>query len=165
MVVRPETEQDHDAVHRVTAAAFMGDAEAQLVQDLRKSGDVVFSLVAEDEGQVIGHVMFCRLVAEFEDHRIEAAALAPMSVHPDRQFRGVGERLVRAGLKLCEERGVELVVVLGHVSYYPRFGFSAELARKLDAPFSGEGFMALELRPVLPADGRVRIAYPAAFGI
>lgn len=165
MIVRPETEQDHEAVHNVTAAAFMGEAEARLVDDLRESGDMLFSLVAEDNDRVVGHVMFYRLQAEVEGGTINAVSLAPMSVHPDQQFKGVGERLVRAGLERCRALGVDLVVVLGHVSYYPRFGFSAELARKLDAPFSGDAFMALELRPVLPDRGRVSIAYPAAFGV
>jgi putative acetyltransferase len=73
---------------------------------------------------------------------------------------------VRRGLELCHERGVEIVVVVGHPEYYPRFGFSAELAQRLRAPFSGEAFMALELAPGGLAEGVTgTVRYAEAFGL
>jgi putative acetyltransferase len=92
-------------------------------------------------------------------------SLVPLAVRPDRQGRGIGSRLVAAGLALLRERGWAAVVVLGHARYYPRFGFSAELARKLASPFPGEAFMALELVPGALAGGAGSVGYPAAFGV
>ena len=88
-----------------------------------------------------------------------------MAVWPDRQGRGIGSTLVRRGLDVLKRRGIAAVIVLGHESYYPRFGFSAALARKLAAPFSGEAFMALELTPGALAGERGTVRYPAAFGL
>ena len=70
-----------------------------------------------------------------------------MSVRPDRQRHGIGSALVRAGLERAREQGWQAVIVLGHRGYYPRFGFSAALARTLTSPFTGDAFMALELVP------------------
>jgi putative acetyltransferase len=61
------------------------------------------------------------------------------------QRQGIGSRLIREGLRICADAGHRIVVVLGHADYYPRFGFSARLAERLKAPFSGPAFMALEL--------------------
>jgi len=88
-----------------------------------------------------------------------------MAVRPDRQGRGIGTRLVAEGLPILRERGRTAVIVLGHVRYYPRFGFSAELARKLVSPFPGEAFMALELVPGALSGHVGSVRYPAAFGI
>jgi putative acetyltransferase len=77
---------------------------------------------------------------------IDAVSLAPMSVNPKCQRQGIGSALVRHGLRVCRERGKAIVVVLRHPQYYPRFGFSAELARNLHGPFSGGAWMALELK-------------------
>ncbi|WP_424363739.1 GNAT family N-acetyltransferase [Methylocystis parvus] len=87
-----------------------------------------------------------------------------MAVRPDRQREGIGSSLVRDGLAALRSQGCEAVIVLGHPSYYPRFGFSAAMAEKLTAPFSGEAFMALELAPGILA-GRARLViYPDVFG-
>src|SRR5262249_9351273 len=78
---------------------------------------------------------------------VEAAALAPLSVRPEHQKKGVGSALIQAGITACNARGLAGIVVLGHPKLYRRFGFSAAAARSLRAPFSGDAFMALELRP------------------
>ena len=87
-----------------------------------------------------------------------------VAVKPGRQRDGVGIALIEAGLEACRAKGVDAVIVLGHADYYPRFGFSAELARQVRAPFSGPSFMALELTPgVLSTERTVR--YAPAFGV
>ena len=129
---------------------------------LRANGDAALSLVAENDSGVVGHILFSHLPIQGPAREAAAAALAPMSVLPRWQRRGVGSALVRAGLDRCRNAGFEAVVVLGHPTYYPRFGFSARLAQPLQAPFSGPAFMALELVPgALSAGGVVR--YPDAF--
>jgi putative acetyltransferase len=163
--IRDETAADLGAIHALNVLAFGGEAEADLVDRLRADGLVVTSLVAVEAGQVVGHALFCRLPIENDRGVIGAAALAPLAVTPERQRRGIGSALVRRGLARCRERGVTAVVVLGHPGYYPRFGFSAELARKLRAPFSGEAFMALELTPGALGDGIGIVRYPAAFDL
>jgi len=160
--VRAEDDADFGAIRTVNREAFGTSAEADLVDALRANGDAALSLVAEDDAGVVGHILFSHLPIRTSARDLAAVALAPMSVLPRWQHRGVGSALVRTGLDRCRDAGLEAVVVLGHATYYPRFGFSARLAEPLQAPFSGPAFMALDLVPgVLHAGGIVR--YPAAF--
>ncbi len=162
--IRAETPADRAAVAEVNRLAFSGEDEVGIVNRLRADELVIASLVAEEAGRIVGHILFSELPIETETESVRAAALAPMAVVPERQKQGIGAALVAAGLTACRAAGVEAVIVLGHPEYYPRFGFSAELARTLRAPFSGPAFMAMELTPgTLAAGGTV--CYPAAFGI
>ncbi|NEX93296.1 N-acetyltransferase [Caulobacter sp. 17J65-9] len=164
MVIRDAREGDQLAVARLTDLAFAGPDESALIARLRDDGDVLIELVAEDAGEIVGHILFSPLPVERDGATAEAAALAPMAVLPGRQRSGVGSALVKAGLDACRAKGVPAVVVLGHPDYYPRFGFTAEAAATLQAPFSGPAFMALELTPgALEHGGRVR--YAKAFGL
>jgi putative acetyltransferase len=122
-------------------------------------------MVAESAGQVIGHILFSKLRIMTAERTIEALALAPLSVLPAGQRQGVGSRLVREGLHACGALGHRIVIVLGHPEFYPRFGFSAGLAQRLTAPFSGPAFMALELDPAALHGISGRVAYPPPFGL
>jgi len=165
--ILPERPGDVAAIRAVNRRAFGQEDEAALVESLRNGGDVIASLVADDEGQIVGHILFSRLRIEAGDRTVDAAVLAPMAVLPERQRAGIGSALVRAGLDACREAGVAAIVVLGHPDYYPRFGFSADAARGLRCPFPGAGnaFMALELIPgsLDLSDAAVRYAPP--FGV
>lgn len=163
--VREERASDHEAVRAINRLAFGGDEEENLVAALRESADLRLSMVAEVEGVVVGHIMFSRLSIVTDSETIEALALAPVAVHPDHQRRGVGSALVRSGLQACAERGDRIVIVLGHPEYYPRFGFSAALAERIKAPFSGPAFMALELVPNALAGVEGVVRYASAFGL
>lgn len=163
--VRVERHGDQAAVHEVHRLAFGQEDEARLVDALRAGGHARLSLVAEDDGRVIGHVLFGDLPIETPRGTVSALALAPLAVLPSRQRQGVGSLLVREGLRDCAERGHRIVVVLGHAGYYPRFGFSAELARPLKAPFSGEHWMAAELVPGALAGVAGEVRYPPPFGL
>lgn len=114
---------------------------------------------------ILGHILFSPLDLEIDGTPMPAAALAPISVRPDRQGQGIGGQLIEAGLEACRAAGIAAVVVLGHPGYYPRFGFSAALARKLHAPFSGDAFMALELIPDALAGRAGSVRYAPAFGL
>ena len=164
-MVREETPEDHDGSRRVNRLAFGGEGEAMLVDRLRADGLVITSLVAVEGAQVVGHILFSELPVETETGILCAAALAPMAVLPEWQKRGVGTALVRRGLEVCRERGKTVVIVLGRPGYYPRFGFSAELARSLRGPFPGDSWMALELTPGALAGVSGTVRYPEAFGL
>lgn len=160
--IREEQPADRALIADVHRQAFGRMAEARLVNQLRADQEVIVSLVAVINGQIVGHSLFSRLPIETAAGEIAAAALGPIAVLPERQRHGIGSALVRQGIEGCRTWGCAAVVVLGHPTYYPRFGFSAALASRLCAPFSGEAFMALELIPGALAGGGV-VRYPAAF--
>ena len=164
MLIRPEEARDWTAVHSVNAAAFPSPAEADLVEALRRDARPIVSLVAEDGGMIVGHVMFSP-VALPGHPALPIMGLGPMAVAPGRQRAGIGSALVRAGLAECARLGVAAVVVLGHPEYYPRFGFAAAAGFGIDCEYDApvEAFMLLELRlgAMQGAAGTVR--YHAAF--
>jgi putative acetyltransferase len=161
-VERPEQRTEILALNRL---AFEGEEEAGIIEALSRDGLVVLSLVATDEAKVTGHILFSRLEVEMDGRAIKAVSLAPMAVLPGYQNKGVGSALVRRGLELLAARGLEAVLVVGHTDFYPRFGFSAALARNIACPFQGlDAFMGLELKPgALSGSGTCR--YPAAFSL
>ncbi|MBM3601210.1 MAG: N-acetyltransferase [Alphaproteobacteria bacterium] len=164
MIVRPETGADWFAIDNVNRRAFGGPDEAELVHRLRAQ-DALVSLVTEDGNEVGGHLMLSRLAVVAGDRKIAAAALAPVAVLPERQRQGIGSQLVRASIVRARELAIEAIIVLGHPDYYPRFGFSAEAAAGLKAPFSGAPLMVLKLAPGCIAGKSGAVTYPAAFGI
>jgi putative acetyltransferase len=157
--------QERSVVRSIYEAAFGRPDEADLVDSLRREGAVLLSLVAEVEQRIVGHMLFSRMSIETSKGPVSAAALAPVAVLPDLQRRGIGERLIRHGLNLLRERGEQIVIVLGHPDYYPRFGFSSEKARSLESPFPPEAFMAMELISGALEGIRGKVRYPAAFGL
>jgi putative acetyltransferase len=163
--IREETPDDHAAIRKVNLLAFGGSEEADIVDRLRSGGLVVASLVAVLDGQVVGHILFSELPVDAQHSTIPAVSLAPMAVRPEWQRRGIGSELVRRGLEVCRERGKAAVLVLGHPEYYPRFGFSSELAKNLRSPFSGEAWMAVELTPGVLSGIQGTVRYPDAFGL
>ncbi|HEY4363624.1 MAG TPA: N-acetyltransferase [Bryobacteraceae bacterium] len=165
MTIREERPEDRAQVRSVNEAAFDRRDEADLVEALRDEGAVLLSLVAEVGGEVAGHILFSRMTVETERGPVDAVALAPMAVMPERQGRGVGSELVRGGLSRLGERGERIVIVLGHEHYYPRFGFSAQKARELESPFPPEAYMALELVEGALEGVRGKVRYAAAFGL
>lgn len=164
MMIRAETSDDRQGVYALNLAAFETPAEADLVDALRREADPCISLVAEDDGEVIGHLLFspARLSA---DPGARALALGPMAVTPARQREGVGSALLRAGLERCKKLGYRAVFVLGHPRYYPRFGFVPAsrfgITSVYDVP--DDVFMALELVPGALAGKAGKMHYHPAF--
>lgn len=144
IVIRQEQPEDIAMIHHVVQQAFGRVAEANLVDALRRNGKAQISLVAADNGRVIGHILFSEVTLEGQ---LTGIGLAPMAVSPERQNEGIGSRLVEEGLKRCRESGYQFAVVLGHPEFYPRFGFvpASRFSVKSEYDVHDEVFMALEL--------------------
>jgi len=157
MRIRPEAPKDQDAIREVHRRAFHGEGEAKLVDALRCDGDAAISLVAETEGEIVGHILFSRLQAP-----LRALALAPLAVLPEAQGRGTGSALIRTGLEQAVAEGWEAVFVLGAPAFYGRFGFTTDAAKGFTSAYSGPHFMAMLLGSK-PAAMTGPLKYPAAF--
>ena len=165
MIVRSELEEDRSPIRELNRLVFGGDDEADLVDRLRHERRVELSLVCVIGGQIVGHVLFSDLEAEIDGRQLKALALAPMAVVPMRQRQGIGTRLLRESMLRLERGEYEALIVLGHETYYLRFGFSADLARKLVSPFESDAFMALELKPGALEGAKGAVVYSPAFGL
>jgi putative acetyltransferase len=164
MDIRSERITDVAAVRALNRAAFATTTEADLVDALREQAEPVISLVAEDTGSIVGHILFSPVTLSGHAE-LKIMGLAPMAVLPAVQRRGIGSALVRVGLERCEQLGVGAVIVLGHAEYYPRFGFMPasrfHIASEYDVP---DGvFMALELESDVLREKSGTIRYHAAF--
>lgn len=133
IVVRRERPGDEAGVRAVNLAAFDTPMEADLVDALRAQADGYRGLAACDGDEVVGHVAFTPVSVAGAPAR--AMALAPLAVLPERQRQGIGGRLTRAGLDDLREAGVAFVVLVGHASYYPRFGFEPAARHGLVCPW------------------------------
>jgi len=153
-LIRPETAADAPAVRRVHEAAFPTSAEADLVERLRASNKAVIALVAEDEGQIVGHIVFSPVALDPLAGTV-GLGLAPVAVLPDHEKHGVGRRLVQNGLAECRAWGAGFVVVLGDPHYYGRFGFEpASKHGLLNEYRAGQEFLVFELKKgALPPHG------------
>lgn len=156
MKIRSETPDDIAAIHALHAAAFDSDAEARLVDALRADGDGVISLVAEEDGALIGHAMFSRLGAP-----LPALALAPVSVAADYRAKGVAHALITEAIAQARAAGEAAIFVLGDPAYYGRFGFVPGAAAGFECAYAGPYLMALMLVETPVRTGA--LTYPAAF--
>lgn len=163
MKVRREQPEDWPAIRAIHQAAFGRADEAALVDQLREDGDAMVSLAAESDGEAAGHILFSRMWIDTDAGAVAAVALAPMAVLPRFQRREIGGELIREGLKMLA--GERIVIVLGHREYYPRFGFSSELALPLENPFPPGALMALELEAGALRGIRGKVRYARAFGL
>lgn len=147
--IRVESPDDADEVYKVNQQAFGREAEAKLVDMLRKSDVSNISLVAIADETLAAHIIFSPVEVERADKGLVAMGLAPMAVLPEYQKHGVGSRLAKAGIDACREAGVDVVFVLGHIDFYSRFGFepAAKFGLFYGTEEFGPYFMALELTP------------------
>jgi putative acetyltransferase len=122
ITIRSEKPEDRPFANSVIEKAFKRDAEARLAEKLRLKSVDHLSLVAEENGTIVGHIMFAPVLIK-NGHEVQGMGLAPMSVLPSMQRRGIGTLLVKEGLKILKQKGCPFVIVLGHPGYYPRFGF------------------------------------------
>jgi putative acetyltransferase len=148
IIIRRERPEDASAVRRVNEQAFGQRAEADLVDALRQRDELLVSLVAIEDEQVVGHILFSPVTVQSDGASWGAMGLGPMAVLPEHQGKGIGSQLVEVGLEECRKTGHEVVVVLGHPEFYPRFGFapSKPLGIRWEKDVPEEVFMVTELR-------------------
>jgi putative acetyltransferase len=169
MILREATPADKPAVLEVHALAFGQEEESLLVDALLAdpSAQPVLSLLAEDHGRVVGHVLFTNAKLVGPDVPPTASILAPLAVIPSVQGSGIGRELIERGCELLAQRRVALVFVLGDPNYYTKRGFTAALPYGLQAPYEIHPENAWMVRALYEGalrntQGRVSCAYALA---
>jgi putative acetyltransferase len=150
VIVRKEKPEDIKQIYSVNELAFGVSTEAKIVDTIREKCPDTLSLVAEESGEIVGHIFFSPVEIEWEGKGINGMGLAPMAVRPDRQRQGIGSQLVRLGLEILKEKGCPYVIVLGHPEYYPKFGFEPASKYGLTCQWEGlpdEAFMVIVMKP------------------
>ena len=161
MSIRAATPRDRAAIRLVEEHAFGQKSEAGLVDALITDGDAVVELVAEEEGQVVGHILFSRLYVEHGSSRFPAVALAPLAVEPSFHRTGIGGALIREAHVRLKQAGEKLAIVLGEPAYYGRFGYAHERAANFDSDYQCEALQAVAWDEA-PESGK--LVYAPAFG-
>lgn len=174
ITIRQEQIEDYEITERVVECAFASaehsdKKEHKLVSRIRKSTSFIpkLSLVAvdHDHNKIIGHLLLSKIKIRNDNGDAESLALAPVSVIPEYQNNGVGKRLIFEALKRAKELAYNSVVVLGHLEYYPKFGFKKASLWGIEAPFEvpDEAFMAIELHENALNKVSGVVEYPSVF--
>ena len=170
ITVRAEQPDDFEAIDEIVSAAFLAEfgttTEVALIRTMRERGELVpeLTLVAEDHGCVVGHIAFSEVTVD--GHSMGGLGLAPVSVAPNVQRSGIGSLLISTALERAEHDGWRFVVLLGHPSYYPRFGFASgscvgphgglRRSRRMDGPVPRRRARSVRTRPLLLVVRRLR---------
>jgi putative acetyltransferase len=165
--IRAEETADIPAIYQVNEAAFGRPDEANLVDALRQNDGIVASLVAVYRQKIVGHILFSPMTLdESIEQPVRLVALGPMAVYPDYQGLGIGSQLVRARIEQCRQAGYELMIVLGHPWFYPRFGFTPAAPHAIQAQWdvADEVFMVRELQKGALAQVKGVVRYRPEFG-
>lgn len=160
VTIREERPGDAAAIQALHRAEFAGNAEADLVDELRGSGKVLLSLVVEEAGRIVAHILYTRIAVDGAEN---AAALAPIAVDLAHQKRGFGSKLIEEAHRRLPAMGIAIVFVLGDPAYYGRFGFSTVQAAAFRTPYDSPYMQSVKLAPGAPEAGTV--VYPPPFAI
>lgn len=154
MIIKKATNSDLKNVLHIETEAFGHSKESNLVNSLLNddSAKPLLSLLAIDDDAAVGHILFTKVRITRNEDALSAMILAPLAILPDAQGKGVGGKLIEEGLKQLSESKVDLVFVLGHPEYYPRFGFKPAGAQGFEAPYpipakNASAWMVQELKP------------------
>ncbi len=167
MQIRQEKKKDWPAIADLNTAAFETPKVAAIIAALRKNKVApLVSLVAEEQYAVVGHVIFSPVsLPSFP--KLKIMALGPLAVAPDKQRHGIGAQLVQCGLKKCKDLGAGAVIVLGHPTYYPRFGFTRATDRGISCALARnpDAFMLIELKQGYLVGASGSVEYDEAFNL
>lgn len=154
MQIREALETDLNDVLQIERLAFGYDKEADLVRELLHdpSAKPLLSLLALEKDRAVGHILFTTARLSGTGNTLSTAILAPLAIVPDAQQQGVGGKLITSGIAILSKSGVDLVFVLGHPEYYPRFGFTPAGRLGFEAPYPipdehANAWMVQALRP------------------
>lgn len=170
LTIRPERPEDYASIRRVVVAAFESTSEGDLVDNIRASEHYIpeLSLVAEIDGEVVGHVMVSRVHLVDGSRRREAHSIAPVAVTPSTQGQGVGGALIRRVIEIADSIGLPLLLLEGSPTYYGRFGFehAAPHGIHFDLPdwAPAEAAQVYRLESYQPSIAG-RVEYPPAFAV
>ena len=152
--LRQETLADYEIVFKIIEEAFKSEesrdnTEQYLVERLRNSQSFIpqLSLVAETNNKVVGHILLTKIQIKNDQESFESLALAPVSVRPSHQKKGIGGKLIKEAHRIAKELGYKSIVLLGHAEYYPKFGYRLCSNYDIKLPFEApeENCMAIEL--------------------
>lgn len=169
MLIRKEKIQDYESVYSLVKEAFSSaehadGKEQDLVNALRKGEAFIpeLSLVAEIDGKIVGHIIFSK--AKISD--TEVLALAPLSVLPEYQRKGIGTALIKEGHRIANELGYGYSIVLGSEQYYPKIGYLPADTFDVKPPFDvpRENFMICKINENAPAVHGI-VKYAKEFGV
>jgi predicted N-acetyltransferase YhbS len=172
ITIRQETEKDHAGIFNLIKTAFQNEMytdhrEHYLVERLRKSEAFIpeLSLVAEKKGQLVGYILLSRIKIVEKEEEHESLALAPVSVLPSLRNQGIGGALIREAHAVARQLGFTSVILLGHATYYPRFGYQKASKFSIRLPFEvpEENCMAVELEKNALAGVTGTVKYPMVF--
>ncbi|TWT29520.1 GNAT family N-acetyltransferase [Blastopirellula retiformator] len=158
MIIRQEQPEDVPAIRQLLLAAFPTAIENEIVDQIRDSKCEQISLVAEVDGNIVGQILFTPATIERDAHVVQGWGLAPVSVAPKSQGRGIGATLVRQGLEELRQQGGAFVIVLGDPQYYPKFGFQPAAQWNVQSEFGGvpaEAFMLIAFDEEAIGDGGI----------
>ena len=158
VIIRHETPEDYDAIRCINDLAFGETAQSRIISELRESDEALWSKVLVKDGEIIGHLLFYKVLL---DGAPIVAGLGPISILPEYQHQGYGGHLIRDGLNEADPENQQIIFLLGHTSYYPRFGFSSELGAQYISPWPRPAFMGLKLNPAAPKSGT--LTFPKAY--
>ncbi|MUP47425.1 N-acetyltransferase [Gramella sp. BOM4] len=172
MHIRQETEKDHKTVFEVIKESFQDEKmsnhkEQFLVEKLRKSNAFIpeLSLVAEFENKIVGYILLTRVKIKNNHNTFDSLALAPISVLPEFQGRGIGSALINFAQQKARALDFSSVVLLGHENYYPRFGYKRAELFNIEFPFKApkENCMLVELKKDALKEIKGLVEYPKEF--
>lgn len=153
--IRESLADDLESALSIDRAAFGSNDVAYLTRDLMgdPSARPLLSMLAFEDDRAVGHILFTTAHLE-PKNGLSISILAPLAVLPDYQNKGIGGKLINTGLEVLSKAGVDLVFVLGHPTYYPRFGFLPAGRLGLKAPYpipdkDSDAWMVLALKPGL----------------
>ncbi|MEM9546137.1 MAG: N-acetyltransferase [Bacteroidota bacterium] len=154
LILRKEAPSDYDEVLKLIKKAFLNEeysdhSEHLLVDRLRKSKSFVpeLSIVAELNKKIVGHILLTKIQINSTTQSFPSLALAPVSVHPDHQGKGIGGKLILCSHEVARDLGYQSIVLLGHENYYPRFGYERADTYGIELPFDvpPQNCMVIEL--------------------
>jgi putative acetyltransferase len=146
MIIRQEKPEDINDIHALNELTFGQPQEADIVEKLRINCGGLLSLVAIENGGIVGHILFSPVEIVGRHGVIRGMGLAPMAALPEMHRQGIGAQLVKRGIEELKRIQCPFIIVLGHPEYYPQFGFESASLYGITCQWEGipdEAFMIL----------------------